>query len=174
MRRLALFLAVAAVATTLSCATRRYAPIEISASDFDLLPLVGRWSGDYDSPQTGRTGRITFSLQPGEMSAYGDIVMIPRTPTRSAVPLNRQLVGADGSGTGREVLTIHFVRKEGNQVVGMLDPYVDPDCRCRVTTAFQGTFRDARTIEGTFTTLTRDANGIRSVGSWKVTRMKRL
>ena len=110
MRGITLFLAVAAASSALACATRRYSPVEVSAVDFDVSPLFGRWEGEYHSEETGRSGAITFTLQPGEASAYGDVMMIPRTPTRSIVPMNNQTVGVPALGTVRELLTIHFSR----------------------------------------------------------------
>ena len=173
MKRIS-FLIAAAAFTSLACATRRYSPVEVTATDFDVSPLVGRWEGEYHSEETGRSGDITFTLQPGEASAYGDVMMIPKTPTRSTVPLNNQTVGIPALGSVRELLTIHFVRKEGNQVMGMLDPYQDPQCFCAVITTFEGTFKDGRTIEGTFHTIGRDQLWPNAQGAWKVTRAKRL
>ena len=174
MKEVGLFALALTTAVSLSCGPRRYEPIEVSASDFDLMPLVGRWSGNYASNTTGRSGSITFTLQAGEASAYGDIVMIPRGPARSAVPLDQHLVGADASGTVREILTIHFVRKEGNKVIGVLDPYRDPDCGCKVITTFEGEFHGRGAIEGTFTTKSPEVEQPRAAGEWKVTRVKRL
>jgi len=174
MRALKGFLATAVFFTTVSCATRRYSPVEVSAADFDVSALVGRWQGEYHSEETGRNGDITFTLQPGEASAYGDVMMIPRTPTRSTVPVHNEIVGVPALGSVRELLTIHFVRKEGNVVVGMLDPYEDPECRCRVVTTFQGEFKDDGTIEGTFRTQGSDQIAMRAQGYWKVSRVKRL
>ena len=76
--------------------------------------------------------------------------MIPRADSL-LTPEERELV-SNVASPGRTVLKIHFIRKEGGNLSGTLDPYNDPDCDCRVTTTFQGTFRDARTIEGTFST----------------------
>lgn len=174
MRRIGLILTAVAAWVSLACATRRYTPVEVSANDFDLSPLIGRWQGEYHSDETGRSGEITFTLQPGEVSAYGDVLMIPKTPTRSAVPMNNQTVGVPALGTVRELLTIHFVRKEGNQVVGMLDPYQDPQCFCSVLTTFEGVFTDGQTIEGTFHTNGRDQIALSAQGVWKVRRVKRL
>src|SRR5690242_10656664 len=164
----------ATVLTNLSCAARRYTPIEVTAEDFDVSALVGRWAGEYHSDETGRSGNITFSLQPGEASAYGDVMMIPKSPTRSTVPIQNQIVGVPALGSVRELLTIHFVRKEGNTVVGMLDPYQDPECYCRVITTFRGELKDGRTIEGTFSTQGSDHISMRAQGYWKVTRVKTL
>jgi len=174
MRVLKGFIGTAVIFTTWACATRRYTPVEVTADDFDVSALVGRWAGEYHSDETGRSGNITFMLQAGEASAYGDVMMIPKTPTRTTVPLQNQIVGYPALGSVRELLTIHFVRKEGNAVVGMLDPYQDPECYCRVITTFRGVFKDGRTIEGTFSIQGSDQISMRSQGYWKVTRVKTL
>lgn len=174
MRALKGFIAATVVVTSLSCAARRYSSVEVSSTDFDVSALVGRWAGEYHSDETGRSGNITFTLQPGESSAFGDVMMIPKTPTRSTIPLQSQTVGYPALGSVRELLTIHFVRKDGNLVVGMLDPYQDPQCFCRVITTFRGVFKDGRTIEGTFSTQGSDQLSLRAQGYWKVSRVKSL
>jgi len=157
--------------STIACASR--APgIELSASDFDLTPLVGEWRGDYSSSETGRSGTIAFTLRAGESSASGNIVMIPRADSL-LTPAERDLLSND-SAPGHSVLTIHFVRKEGGNLSGKLDPYRDPECDCPVTTTFQGSFRDARTIEGTFSTVPSQPGHSVTGGRWKVARVRRL
>jgi hypothetical protein len=61
---IAALLTIAAVA----CA-RRTPGIEVSATDFDVNPLVGQWRGTYNSSSTGRSGTIAFTLLAGESSA---------------------------------------------------------------------------------------------------------
>ena len=65
-----------------------------------------------------------------------------------------------------ELLSIRFVRAEGETVTGTLDPYWDPDCSCEVTTTFIGAIFGDR-IAGTFTSM-RTAG--RVSGTWKATR----
>jgi hypothetical protein len=161
----------ACLAAALACRTRTPG-IELTSSDFDLNPLVGVWRGDYSSAETGRSGTIAFTLRAGESSAAGNVVMIPRADSL-LTPAERELV-TNVAAPGREVLKIHFIRKEGGNLNGTLDPYKDPDCACTVTTTFQGTFRDARTIEGTFTTVPSQPGRGVTGGKWKVTRVKRL
>lgn len=171
MHRASLILAAALAASTIACG-RRTPGIDVSSSDFDVNPLVGEWRGTSHNPETGRSGTIAFTLLAGESSASGNIVIIPR-PDSLLTPEERELL-SDVSAPKRQVLRIDFVRKEGGKLNGTLDPYVDPECNCRVTTTFQGTFRDARTIEGTFTIVPSvPGHGITS-GTWKVTRVKKL
>lgn len=165
---------VGAIMLLPGCAPR--APkTEVTADDFDLSPLVGRWSGEYNSQSTGRAGDISFVLRAGEVSADGRVEMVAREPEHVIVPTDRPMVNSRVTAPPTRVLTIHFVRKEGRRVIGLLDPYIDPDCACRVTTTFEGAFSDGHTIEGTYTTVSNsELAHIPTVGQWKVTRAKRL
>ena len=174
MRAITAFIISVAVVANLSCAGRKYTPVPVTADDFDVSALVGKWAGEYHSDETGRSGNITFTLQSGEASAYGDVMMIPKAPTRSTAQVQHGIVGTQALGSVRELLTIHFVRKEGNTVVGMLDPYQDPECFCRVVTTFSGVFTDGGTIESTFRTKGTDQVSMRAQGNWKVARVKTL
>jgi len=147
---------------------------EVTADDFDLAPLVGNWTGEYSSEETGRTGDVSFILRAGEVSADGRIELQAREPENVVVPADRLMVNGRFAAPSRQLLTIHFVRKQGNRVVGLLDPYTDPVCACRVTTTFQGAFTDGRTIEGTYNTISSELAHNPTGGQWKVTRAKRL
>lgn len=171
MKRLAYLCAAAAAAWLMSCASHP-PETEVSASDFDLNPLVGEWRGVSNNAQTRRTGTIAFTLRAGESAASGNIVLIPR-PDSLLTPGERELVENVGA-TRRSVLKISFIRKEGGNLSGTLEPYRDPECACTVTTTFQGTFRDARTIEGTFSTVPSQPGGVVTGGTWRVTRVKKL
>ncbi len=163
MKRLIVVLAIAGAASLTACASHPPAT-EVTASDFDLNPLVGEWRGEFSNPQAGRSGTIAFTLRAGESSASGKVVMIPGEPDTLAT----------AAAMARSAVNISFMRKEGNKVTGTLDPFIDPTCACRVTTNFEGTFTDARTIEGTFTTVPSQAGATVTGGKWKVTRLKRL
>jgi hypothetical protein len=171
MRRAWLMVLTGFALSAVAC-LKRTAPIELTATDFDLNPLVGEWRGDYSSAATGRTGTIAFTLRAGEGAAAGNVVMIPRADSL-LTDEEREALSSTSSG-GRSVLKIRFVRKEGGSVNGTLDPYRDPDCGCTVNTTFQGVFRDARTIEGTFTTVPSTPGGSVTGGKWKATRVKKL
>jgi hypothetical protein len=100
--------------------------------------------------------------------------MLPK-PSNDAVPYSantdRPVVRASAAQTSGELLTIRFVRMEGNQLVGILDPYRDPEDGCKMTTTFKGEFKDADTIEGTFTAVGSEMGHLPSSGRWKVTRL---
>src|SRR3954470_18737253 len=171
MRRPALIASAAILASILGC-IHRSSSIGVTSSDFDLNPLVGEWRGDYSSAATGRSGTIAFTLRAGEGAASGNVVMIPRADSLLTDEEREALTSTSSSATS--VLKIRFVRKEAGTVNGTLDPYRDPDCSCQVTTTFQGAFRDARTIEGTFTTVPSSPGGSVTGGTWKATRVKKL
>jgi hypothetical protein len=171
MLRVSSIIALSLAASAIACASNPPST-EVTSSDFDLNPLYGEWRGDYSSAETGRSGTIAFTLRAGESSASGNVVMIPRADSL-LTPAERELLGNTAAPV-RSVLTIHFLRKEGGNLSGTLDPYRDPDCACPVMTTFQGTFRDARTIEGTFSTVPSQPGRNVTGGKWKVTRVKRL
>jgi len=154
----------AAATSAFGCASRS-PEIELTSSDFDLNPLVGEWRGSYTNPAAGRSGTIAFTLRAGESSASGNVIMIPNSVHDSL---------AVDAALARSVLKISFIRKQGRQVAGNLDPFRDPECACQVTTAFEGAFTDANTIEGSFTTVPIQAGANVTGGKWKVTRVKRL
>jgi len=166
-------LAIASLtALTIGCASRP-PQIELTASDFDVSALVGQWRGEYTGNETGRSGTIAFTLRAGEAAASGNVIMLPRIADSTRAAADR--ASEDVSPvSARQVLTIHFVRKEGGNLVGTLDPYRDPDCACQVTTTFQGSFSNANTIQGTFTTVPSRPGTSVTGGKWSVTRVKRL
>lgn len=171
MQRATLILVASLAASTIACATKTPG-IELTSSDFDLNPLVGVWRGAYSSAQTGRSGTIAFTLRAGESSASGNVVMIPKAD--SLLTAEEREAVENVSAAARTVLSIHFIRKEGGNLNGTLDPYRDPTCACTVTTTFQGSFRDSGTIEGTYTTVPSAAGSSVTSGKWKVTRVKKL
>ena len=170
MKRLTFVLAAAVVTLAAPGCASRKPEIEITSSDFNLNPLVGEWRGTYNSSETQRSGTIAFTLRAGESAASGNVVMLPHTDASAA----NQAAVDPSVIAGRQVLTIHFVRKEGSNVVGTLDPYLDPECACQVSTTFQGEFRGSGSIEGTYTTVPSRPGGGVSTGRWRVTRVKRL
>jgi hypothetical protein len=162
------------LAAYLVACTPKAPAIDVTSGDFDLNPLIGEWRGTYTA-ETGRSGTIAFTLRAGETAAFGRVIMMPQGVDTLAPANATAGVGTTvSSAANRQALTISFVRKEGGRLLGTLDPYTDPDCRCTVNTSFQGSFTDAKTIEGTFATTApagvRPATG----GTWKVTRLRKL
>ena len=157
------------VAVALACASKP-TPVTISGDPNDRASLAGKWSGEYQSPSTGRTGSIVFNLSASGDAANGDVVMIPRGYGKALMPFNQgTAAGAAMQNTNNsQVLTIKLVRVSGDTVSGVLDAYRDPQCDCPVETTFTGRL-SGDTIEGTFTTRGTQANAPQT-GTWRVKR----
>jgi hypothetical protein len=70
-----------------------------------------------------------------------------------------------------EALSIRFVRAAADRVVGELNPYLDPNCGCRLKTTFEGVLEN-NAIVGTFTSLHLTSGEIQK-GAWRVVRTQR-
>lgn len=128
--------------------------------------LVGVWEGTYESEDTGRVGDIYFALAAEGAGAEGEVVMVPRG---AVIDVSRAGDTWRWEGVARpRVLTIQFVRLEGNRVVGELDPYPDPDCGCTLRTTFRGTI-DGDAALGTFHSSSADP-GHEADGTWVAAR----
>ena len=163
MKRLLRLGTVLSLVLVIGCSTTS-APVPVEGTN--VAALAGHWEGEYESEATGRTGTIVFDLVAGEDHAHGDVVMIPRGAANAYRPAPRPTGEATGSAATAEVLSIRFVRAEGETVNGTLDAYWDPDCSCEVTTTFVGAMSGDR-IVGTFTSM-RTAG--RVTGTWRATR----
>jgi hypothetical protein len=168
------FIALTSVALLSACASLR-TPVPVVGPTSNLSALVGDWSGEYSSTETGRSGSISFKLQAGKDTAFGSVIMVPRTQegvtASGVVPADRPIVKGMAAQSPGELITIRFVRMEGSHVVGTLDPYRDPDCGCQLTTTFSGEFTGASTIEGTFHSVGSEMSHIPTSGRWKVSRV---
>lgn len=158
-------------AVALACATKP-TPVTISGDPSDRASLAGSWSGEYQSPTTGRSGSIVFNLSASGDAANGDVVMIPRGYGKALVPFNQgTAAGSVMQNTNNaQVLTIKLVRVSRDTVSGVLDAYRDPQCDCPVETTFTGRL-SGDTIDGTFTTRGTQANAPQT-GTWRVKRTK--
>jgi hypothetical protein len=141
-------------------------PVPVVATTNELAQLAGEWQGHYDSPVVDRHGSITFRLEAGRDTAYGDVTMIPRGWTRPLGPVEDPAAAAHDAPIP-EVLEIRFVRVEDGVISGTMEPYQDPDCGCAVYTTFEGELK-GDVIEGTFTA--HPSHGAPYKGSWMVQR----
>jgi hypothetical protein len=166
-RRLAAFLGVAALA----CASKP-TPVTVAGGSSDRASLAGKWTGEYTSQATGRSGSIVFNLSPSGDAASGDVVMVPRGLDRPLTPYSAGNVNTAGvqASQSSQVLSIKLVRVSGDTVSGVLDAYRDPQCDCPVVTTFTGTL-NGDNIDGTFTTRGSQAAGPQS-GTWRVSRKR--
>lgn len=162
-----LFLAAFA-AVALACATRP-TPVIVTGDSGDRASLAGKWTGEYNSPVTGRSGSIVFNLSRSGDSASGDVVMIPREYGKALVPYSNAAPGVNmQNASGPQVLTIKLVRVSDDTVAGVLDAYRDPQCDCAVVTNFTGRL-SGDTIDGTFSTHGSQSNSPQT-GTWRVKR----
>lgn len=165
MRRFGSMLVMSAVAViAASCASTPPA-IPVGGSTSAVSALTGTWEGEYSSKATERYGSIRFQLAAATDTAHGDVLMQPR---RSNV---RAVVGEGVHVTPPpppQVLKIAFVRASGDTVAGVLDPYDDPECKCRLLTRFAGRLRGDR-IDGRFSTLNTETGAV-TWGDWNVRR----
>lgn len=168
--RYARSLSLLALALSASACGWRRTPVPIVSESGSAALLVGKWSGDYSSKETGRNGSITFDLVSEKDTAYCDVVMTPRPTFGQVIMDGRQGVPTTVGLTPTEPLTVRFIRLGDQKVTGTLAPYIDPECGCRVSTIFEGKFTDANTIEGTFVTRGADMTRRQSGGIWKVKR----
>ena len=163
--------AALALSGAVACSWRQ-TPVELIGDSTSIAALVGSWSGQYSSAETGRSGSISFKLASEKDTAYGDVLMVPVVRAGAAMNDERNpAVRAQTSGAA-EPLKIRFVRLQGEGVSGTLDPYKDPNCGCTLVTTFTGTFTNPDTIEGTFQTRGTDFGHSPAAGHWKVTRQK--
>jgi len=129
-------------------------------------PLVGEWTGEYTSRETGRSGSIVFTLVAGKDTATGDVLMVPNNQeSPPAAPR-----ADDATRRSPRLLKISFVHCEGNEVTGWLDPYPDPDTGEKTATTFEGTIKGDK-LQGRFISYL-ELSGVRRVGTWVVTRKK--
>jgi hypothetical protein len=143
----------------------------VSGTATDLAALAGEWSGEYSSPETGRSGSIVFRLVGGTDSATGDVMMTPQLGTpRGATPSQGAPPVASEGMRAPQVLTIRFVRIQSGRVSGRLDPYVEPDCRCTLLTVFEGELK-GDVLAGTYTSRVQ-TTGQEQHGRWQVKRQK--
>jgi hypothetical protein len=165
-----LTLAFAAVLTA-SCSSSKSPAPEVPVQVSPNSALVGKWAGDYSSPDTGRTGTIVFELAAGSSDAHGDVIMWPKGSQKPLTPSKSGNLTEEQLRTMPQVLRINFVRATAGQISGTMDPYTDPDCQCDVLTTFAGALQ-GDVISGTFSSERTDHPGKSVSGVWKVTRQK--
>ena len=139
-----------------ACATQA-TRVPVVGPPSDIERLAGRWSGEYWSVESGRSGSIAFDLTAGQDTASGTVLMIPADRPHAHV-----------EHPPSELIGITFVGIRGGVVEGQLEPYRDPDCGCRLMTRFEGGLR-GDTIAGTYTSRHIEGGAI-THGQWRVVR----
>jgi len=145
-----------AAALVTSCSSSNPAP-PVPVAGSELSSLSGKWTGEYSSEATVRTGSIVFEFKSGDKVGHGDVLMVPK--------------GVQDPSVIPQMLNINFVNAAGGVLRGTMDPYNDPSCNCEVQTTFVGR-QTGDTIEGTFST-TPGGNAPITTGRWKITRQKK-
>ncbi|HWA14908.1 MAG TPA: hypothetical protein VG817_00645 [Gemmatimonadales bacterium] len=135
-----------------------------------IAAMVGRWEGTYESEKTGREGTLQFELAGVGDTARGEILMLPAWSDEPFQGSNRGEPREPRPLRSPTVIPIRFVKIEGGQVLGQLDPYLDPDCRCKVTTSFIGSV-DGEDVQGIFAI--RGMSAWLAFGEWRAHRVKR-
>jgi hypothetical protein len=145
--------------------------VTVQGEQDDVRAMAGRWEGTYESEQNGREGTIQFELTAAGDTARGEILMRP---------VDQDPYQYQGSARAEQndlrplqaptLLPIKFVRFRPEQVLGTLDPYIDPDCNCQVTTSFIGSV-DGNEARGVFAI--RGKKTWLAYGEWRAHRVDR-
>ena len=148
------------VAAAAGCNAPVVAPVPVQGT---VEQLVGEWSGDYFSPETGRRGTILFRLEAGKDTAHGDVLLTPErgysAPPKADEPWWK---------TSSQVLQISFVRCDVDEVSGWMKPFPDPETGELTYTEFTGHIR-RDTLRGRYVALV-ETTGRRTTGTWTVVR----
>ncbi len=146
------YIALLGVLALLSACGGSTTQFEVKAEDKKAVELAGDWKGSYVGVDSGRKGEISFSLTLGRHTAEGQVLMYPVDAPAKPQPLDIRFAEIGQNG----------------EVRGTMTPYTDPQCKCQVTTEFNGVIENDR-IEGTFTTQAVEA-GLTQTGRWWVER----
>jgi hypothetical protein len=161
------FSLIALAGAVVACASNP-TPVTVTGDAGDRASLAGRWTGEYSSAVTGRSGSSVFNLSNTGEAASGDVVMVPKGYGKPLVRYDRAGTSAMQTGSDSQVLTIRLVRVSGDSVSGVLDAYRDPQCDCPVETTFSGRVTGDR-IDGTFVTR-GSPTAAPQTGTWRVKR----
>jgi hypothetical protein len=159
-----LLIRVGIVALLVGCAYRPD-PVPISGSATAVGNLAGTWLGEYNGTESQRSGSITFIISASGDSAFGDVAMAVGTNNTALLPAHSEAEHLRHVRSS-QALRIDFVSVSGGGLSGTLEPYIAPDCNCRVSTTFSGR-QNGNVIEGTF--VTRGPN-LEQHGTWRVSR----
>ena len=148
------------------------APVPVVGDSRDISSLAGEWSGEYRGKDNGRTGSILFRLAAGTDTAYGDVIMVPRTSARGLPSHPESHISHEHTQiAASRALSIRFVNVTGRQITGVIDLYPSPDCECQLLTTFRGE-RRANRIEGSFTTVHTGCDMPLEQGTWWAERAR--
>jgi hypothetical protein len=140
-------------------------PVVLQGEPAAAASLSGDWTGSFWNGGSAKRGTLKFYIGTGEDDMFGDVTMLS--------PLGERMQPADQGPAHRahtrlaQTLRVDFERVSGGQITGILEPYIAPDCVCKVTTTFTGSFV-GDTIRGTF--VTTGATTENRDGKWQLVR----
>jgi hypothetical protein len=143
-------------------------PVPIQGESADIGRLAGEWAGSYESRDSDRHGSIVFQLEAHRDTAFGDVLMVQSEERIDYVANYDDVMIRERRAPLPRVLTIRFVMVSGNRVSGVLEPYEDPTCGCRLRTVFEGRLADD-SVAGTYESEHRETGRIER-GRWRVDR----
>jgi hypothetical protein len=164
------FWSLALLATLTPACHSRMPAVAVEAKPDALQGMVGRWEGTYESEGNGREGTVQFELSAAGDTARGEVTMLPAWTSEPYQGSSRGEPRDRRPVREPTILPIRFVRIEQGQVLGTLDPYIDPDCGCRVTTNFIGSV-DGDEARGVFAI--RGMKTWLAYGEWRARRVHR-
>lgn len=144
-------------------------PVPVEGASREVRALEGRWEGRFENTVAGRSGTITFSLDPGSRTGRGSVVFAAPVPA----PVAAEELGHPESraqATGRTVLPIGRLVVDQGSVAGWLESYRDAERGCLLETWFEGT-RQADTVRGAFFAHPTLGDTIQ-VGRWWAARVR--
>ncbi|HEY7370411.1 MAG TPA: hypothetical protein VIA29_11020 [Thermoanaerobaculia bacterium] len=137
----------------------------LEADEASLKMLDGRWEGEYYNVTQKRGGTIVFEFSGARATGNGDVMLIPKGMSEAVKP-SRPPTEAETLAQMPRITSIQFVKAEGGNLSGKMDPFIDPECNCEVMATFYGKVT-GDLIEGNFRT---SAPG---EGTWKAKRVPR-
>jgi hypothetical protein len=158
-------LGLLAVVSLTACSSRSM-PVLLQGEPAAAASLSGDWTGSYWNGGSAKRGTLKFFIGVGEEDAtFGDVTMLS--------PLGERMQPADQGPAHRahtrlaQALRVDFARAASGEVTGTLEPYIAPDCLCKVSTTFTGSFV-GDTLRGTFVSTggTRENRD----GKWQLVR----
>jgi hypothetical protein len=170
MRRLTICLLIALLAAACSSSSKpepeSAAPgFPLQADEASLKMLDGRWEGEYYNVTQKRGGTIVLEFSGKRATGNGDVLLIPKGSSEALKP-SRPPTEAETLAQMPRITSIEFVKAEGGNLSGKMDPFIDPDCNCEVMATFYGKVT-GDVIEGNFRT---SAPG---EGTWKAKKVAR-
>jgi len=167
MKKIVIIIVVATLVALFVSCSGNLPPVQVIGGRNDLQGLVGHWAGTYEVTRGQlRRGEVYLLLDAEKDTARGQVIMTVLTSRPQNRPPANMLPAP--MTVPAQVLSIRFVRVDGDIVNGVLDPYKDDFCGCILTTKFVGRLR-GDTISGTFDIRHSDSLE-RESGHWLATR----